>query len=222
MIGRSYFLQSLLGMSRDYRRDARALNSEGVGFTYGAKSLTRYEDDSPIKQTLPPVTDPSYIELVRIALCYYIAKVDGVSPDEQAIIDEMCEKLLDNPDTNPDYRTELRLILADKGTSFGNVRRYLNRIAPDDLEQFKADVIRIAEATDGITDNERKALAVFQNYIASTKKPVEDDWEGLNTGRRTRIVALKCESCGANLEIDTLKEQALCPYCGSNHLIERA
>ena len=222
MIGGSYFLHSLLGMSRDYRRDAHALNSEGVGFTYGQKSLSNYEDDSPIKPSLPPVTDPSYIELVRIALCYYIAKADGVSPDEQAIIDEMCANLLDNPDTNPDYRMELRMILADKGTSFGNVRRYLNRIAPEDLDQFKADVIRIAETTDGITDNERKALAVFQNYISSTKKPTEDEIEGLNTGHRTRIVALKCESCGANLEIDTYRDQALCPYCGSNHLIEKA
>lgn len=175
--------------------------------------------DRVARPSLPPVKDPSYLELARIALCYYVAKADGVSADEQAILDEMCKKLIDDPNTNPDYRYELRMILADKGKSFSNVRRYLNRIDPKELSQFKADVIRIAETTNGITENEKKALSVFYEYIASQNRSTVDD-DGNEKAARTRIVSLKCQSCGASLELGENQTLAYCPYCGSNHLID--
>ena len=85
---------------------------------------SKYDNmDNLVSQpTLKPIKDPSYVQLVRIALCYYIAKADQIQPEEQEKIDAMCEDLLNNPEMNPDYRTELRMILADRGTSFNNVR----------------------------------------------------------------------------------------------------
>ncbi len=215
-----YLIRSLLGASRDYQRDVRTPVSYDVGFRYGEKKYTRDDEDCVIRPSLAPIKDPSYIELVRIALCYYIAKSDGVSEDEQAIIDEMCNKLLDDPDTNPDYRAELRMILADKGTNFANVRRYLNRVPKEELEQFRTDVMRIAEATDGISENERKAINIFQKYLSNIKNTEEDDADGAGTAK-TRLVTMKCGSCGANLELSGDRDTAYCPYCGSNHLIER-
>ena len=199
------------------------------GYTYSTntnlyeelkKTRESYKDDLVCKPKLAPITDPSYLELVRIALCYYIAKADGVSEDEQAILDQMCNDLISNPDTNPDYKTELRMILADKGTSFNNVRRYLKRVDPAELENFKEDLIRIAETTDGITDNELQALTVFRDYVNS-QKPADPNemMSGAPRAGTPKITSLKCQSCGANLPVKPNQSMACCPYCGSGHLI---
>lgn len=213
-------LHQLMGRSYERTRDARTLNSDWIDLGYGKKTTSRDDDDCIIRPALPTIKDPSYIELVRIALCYYIAKADGVSEDEQALIDEMCTGLLENPDTNPDYRTELRMILADKGTNFANVRRYLNRVPKEELDSFKADVMRIAETSDGITDNEKQAIKIFQNYLDDKRSFAEEEMDKMK-GKKTHIVSLKCASCGANLELTTDRESAYCTYCGSNHLIDR-
>ena len=217
MFNSFYVLQRLMRDSHERMQNARSYNSEWIDLASGDKSKRRDDDDCVIRPALPTIKDPSYIELVRIALCYYIAKADGVSEDEQAVIDEMCTNLIDDPNTNPDYRTELRMILADKGTNFANVRRYLNRVPTDELEKFKEDVMRIAETTDGITDNEKQAIKIFQNYLDDKKS-----WSEVEENKgHTRIVPLKCASCGASIELTTDRESAYCTYCGSNHLIER-
>ena len=204
----------------------------GVAFGAGMALVNEFVDSRTGRNSIPagnyvPQSVPNNnngttianIALARIALCYYIAKADQVKPDEQEKIDQMCEELLNDPEMNPDYRYELRMILADKGKSFSNVRRYLNRIDPKELSQFKADVIRIAETTNGITENEKKALSVFYEYMASqNSSPVDDD--GNEKAARTRIVSLKCQSCGASLEVGADQTLAYCPYCGSNHLID--
>ena len=128
-------------------------------------------DEKCLKRTAgKPIHDEAYIDLVRIALCYYIAKIDGVSDDEMAIIDGMCEDLLNNPNGGAAYRSELKMIMADKGTYFTNVKRYLNRIEPEVLESFMDDMVRIAETTDGITETEKKAINDFRAFIDERKQ----------------------------------------------------
>lgn len=36
------------------------------------------------------------------------------------------------------------------------------------------------------------------------------------------LVQAKCTSCGANLEVDNTKEAAVCPYCNSAYIVEKA
>ena len=36
------------------------------------------------------------------------------------------------------------------------------------------------------------------------------------------LVAAKCTSCGASLEVDSTKEAAVCPYCGTAYIVEKA
>lgn len=36
----------------------------------------------------------------------------------------------------------------------------------------------------------------------------------------TRLITLKCESCGADLELNVSKDFAFCPYCGTKILIK--
>lgn len=35
-------------------------------------------------------------------------------------------------------------------------------------------------------------------------------------------VAAKCTNCGANLEVDSAKDAAICPYCNTAFIIEKA
>ncbi|MGN0495929.1 MAG: ribosomal protein L7/L12 [Lachnospiraceae bacterium] len=37
-----------------------------------------------------------------------------------------------------------------------------------------------------------------------------------------KLVSAKCTSCGANLEVDSNKESAICPYCNSAYIVEQA
>jgi len=36
------------------------------------------------------------------------------------------------------------------------------------------------------------------------------------------LVAAKCTNCGANLEVDNSKDAAICPYCGTAYIVEKA
>ena len=36
------------------------------------------------------------------------------------------------------------------------------------------------------------------------------------------LVQAKCTNCGANLEIDNTKDAAICPYCGTAFIVEKA
>ena len=174
-------------------------------------------DNLVSRPALTPIKDPSYVQLVRIALCYYIAKADQIQPEEQAKIDAMCEDLLNNPEMNSDYRTELRMILADRGTSFNNVRRYLNRIDPSDLEAFWKDVNEMAEAADGVSDNERKALLVYESYV--NERMVALRMPGSNGSGKPNIISLTCKRCSAVLDVNANLSTAFCPYCGTKHII---
>ena len=36
------------------------------------------------------------------------------------------------------------------------------------------------------------------------------------------LVQAKCTNCGSNLEIDNTKDAAICPYCGTAFIVEKA
>lgn len=36
------------------------------------------------------------------------------------------------------------------------------------------------------------------------------------------IIPAKCTNCGAALEVDSAKDAAVCPYCGSAFIVEKA
>ncbi|MBR2749996.1 MAG: TFIIB-type zinc ribbon-containing protein [Clostridiales bacterium] len=159
------------------------------------------------------------IALARIALCYYIAKSDGyISPDEQRDLDYMCSSLLNNPNASPSFRSELQKIASDTSTSFLSVEKYLNNLNLDTLNQLQADMQRIAEITDGVTENERKAMMVFQNYIYGKQGFPGGNMNEQFAGR-ARVVTLKCPGCGATQEINDSRTETYCPYCGTKQVI---
>ncbi|MBP5491217.1 MAG: hypothetical protein J6Y08_00030 [Clostridiales bacterium] len=180
------------------------------------RGYANHEEDIA-KRPLVAIKDPSYLELVRIALCYHIAKVDGVSEDEMQIIDEMCRELLNNPNGGSQFRVELNMILSDRGTDFESLKRYLVRIEPDVLEAFKDDMIQIADTTDGITENERNAINMFQEFVDERKKvvgekPKEEVPVEASVATETEKPIIICGVCGAQMEIDG--DTAFCNECG--------
>jgi DNA-directed RNA polymerase subunit RPC12/RpoP len=164
-------------------------------------------------------TTVANIALARIALCYYIAKADGViSPEEQMDLDYMCSSLMNNPNASASFRNELQQIVTDRSSNFMNVEKYLNRLDANTLSTLQADAQRIAELTDGVTENERKAMSVFQNYVYGKQGFPGGNMNGQFAGA-ARIVSLKCSGCGADLQINTSHTETFCPYCGTRQII---
>lgn len=159
------------------------------------------------------------VALARIALCYYMAKADGnISPEEQMDLDYMCSSLLNNPNASASFRGELQKISSDRSMNFLNVEPYLDKLDLNTLNQLQQDMMRIAELTDGVTANERKALTIFQNYIAG-----KCGFPGSNMNEqfagKARVINLKCTGCGADLTINDARTETYCPYCGSKQII---
>ena len=164
-------------------------------------------------------TTVANIALARIALCYYIAKADGViSPEEQMDLDYMCSSLMNNPNASASFRNELQQIVTDRTSNFMTVEKYLNRLDANTLSTLQADAQRIAELTDGVTENERKAMSVFQNYVYGKQGFPGGNMNGQFAGA-ARIVSLKCSGCGADLQINTSHTETFCPYCGTRQII---
>ena len=159
------------------------------------------------------------IALARIALCYYIAKSDGnISPEEQMDLDYMCSSLMNNPNASSNFRTELQSIVSDRSMNFMNVEKYLDRLDVNTLNLLLADAQRIAELTDGVTENERKAMSVFQNYIYGKQGFPGSNMNAQFAGS-ARVINLKCTCCGADLEINGARTETFCPYCGTKQII---
>lgn len=174
-----------------------------------------------VPQQATPMTGNSVVNiaLARVALCYYIAKADGaISPEEQMDLDYMCSSLMNNPNASQSFRSELQSIMADRTTNFMNVEKYLNQLNVQTLTALQADMQRVAALSGGITENERKAMSVFQNYIYG-----KQGFPGSNMNEqfagRANVISLKCSGCAADLEVNTSQTETYCPYCGSRQLI---
>ncbi|MBQ0012051.1 MAG: TerB family tellurite resistance protein [Clostridiales bacterium] len=157
-----------------------------------------------VPQQATPMTGNSVVNiaLARVALCYYIAKADGaISPEEQMDLDYMCSSLMNNPNASQSFRSELQSIMADRTTNFMNVEKYLNQLNVQTLTALQADMQRVAALSGGITENERKAMSVFQNYIYG-----KQGFPGSNMNEqfagRANVISLKCSGCAADLEVN--------------------
>lgn len=164
-------------------------------------------------------TSVANIALARIALCYYVAKADGqISPEEQMDLDYMCSSLMNNPNASQSFRGELQAIVSDQTMNFMNVEKYLDRLDVNTLSALHADAQRIAELSDGVTENERKAMNVFQNYVYGKQGFPGSNMNAQFAGA-ARVINLKCTGCGADLEVNSAKTETYCPYCGSKQII---
>ena len=96
---------------------------------------------------------------------------------------------------------------------------------PEDIEHFETHftAYRLRDGTlqfdEGQnTENERKAISVFQNYIYGKQGFPGSNMDAQFAGR-ARVINLKCSGCGADLEINAGRTETFCPYCGSKQII---
>ena len=109
--------------------------------------------------------------LATAALSYFIARCDGsISPEEQAEIDVDLDAIYKNKDIPKSLKNELYIIANNVNISFKDVKKYLDKISLETIEQLKSDIDEIAYACDGINEDELFAKSQFENYVAGRKK----------------------------------------------------
>lgn len=106
--------------------------------------------------------------LARVSLAYYIAKVDGsVSEAEQERLTYLTKSIIENHELPDTVKKEVKKLSSDKKLDFDKVKSYLDRIDVNDLESLMQDVYDMAEASDGINDDEENAITELEEYILS-------------------------------------------------------
>ena len=113
-----------------------------------------------MKQTL---IDPI---LTRIAIIYFIARIDGkISKHEQIILDQKISIILDNPEIPTAVKKEAKNIASNKNIDLSFVINYLEKISDHALQMILSDIYEVAEATDGISEIEQDAINELSNYV---------------------------------------------------------
>ena len=65
----------------------------------------------------------------------------------------------------------------------------------------------------------------FGNRIVVRDRCVKEDWENINKpipSEMSKFSLCKCTNCGATLTVDNDKEAAICQYCNSAFIVEKA
>lgn len=146
--------------------------------------------------------------LAKIAICYYIAKSDGVlSREEQMALDGVVGAILNTPSLPQYYRNEIKKISEDKTNSFLFTEQYLNNVNSDVLISFLDTAKAIATADNQLSTYEQQALSVFEKYLSGkTGRSFESEKSAVDT---------KCECCGGIMKADYSTMKLNCPYCGN-------
>lgn len=104
--------------------------------------------------------------LATVALSYYIARCDGsISYEEQMEIDYDLDAIQKNKDIPDAIKKELYDISQNVSISFEDVKSYLDNVSNETLTGLRDDIDEIAVASNGINDDERKAIQKFDNYL---------------------------------------------------------
>lgn len=149
--------------------------------------------------------------LAKIAICYYIAKADGVlSREEQIALDGVVGAILNSPSLPRYYRDEIKKISEDKTNSFLFTEQYLNKVNPEVLISFLDTAKAIATADNQLSSYEQQALSVFEEYLSGKT--------GCSYESNKSAVDTKCECCGGTMKPDYSTMKLNCPYCGNARL----
>lgn len=164
------------------------------------------------------VADAAYTNtmLGKLALCCYIARVDGsISPAEQIEIDSVASKIMSDPRIDDTNKNKVRDIANCTNINFMMVQRFLDKAEAAPLVSFVNDIDTIANATGGVTPQEEKAVELFKEYVTRRTGCTFEKKE-----KKVTQVDLTCSHCGGTMELDSTYLKANCPYCGSSKIID--
>lgn len=115
--------------------------------------------------------------LATTALSFYVAKCDGtIDDDEMLELQYDLDSIKKNKDIPEAIKLELQRISINMDMTFQDVKKYLDEVGTDTLEELKNDVDEIIVANGEITFEEENAKNEFINYLQGRKnKEVDND-----------------------------------------------
>lgn len=100
------------------------------------------------------------------ALLYYFAGCDNyISDEESAVIEDMIAPIINAEIATETMLAEVVTIKETNPFTFSHLKKYLAHVGLPVLDEFRALVEQIINASDGITAEEREAKAKFEEYL---------------------------------------------------------
>lgn len=167
-----------------------------------------------------PATEKRFNTLMaKLALCYYIAGIDGnFTEAEKKELDDTI-RMIENDATIPsELKSKVREV-ADPGIPFVKVQEYLDKAESSALISFAYEIEELAKI-EGLDPKEEDAVEMYRYYVTektghkfvALKKNIEEEIPA--------EVDLTCSSCGGQMELDRTMLKATCIYCGSVKIVD--
>lgn len=104
------------------------------------------------------------------ALLYYFARCDhNISPEEAAVIENFVSPIVNADFCTEDMLAEINVIKEIKLFTFSNLKKYLEHVSVDVLNDFSILADRVISASDGISSIEKQAKFLFEVYVKERK-----------------------------------------------------
>lgn len=153
--------------------------------------------------------------LGKLALCYYLARIDGIiSVDEKIELDKIAAGIMSDASIPASEKGKVSAIMNDQAISFITVTSYLDKAEPSALISFVNDIDNIARLG-GVTVQEKKVIGMFKDYVAR-----KTGYSFAREDDNVVSVDLTCPNCSGQMELDSTMLRANCPFCGSSKIID--
>lgn len=156
--------------------------------------------------------DYIYAQLGELALCWYMASVDGgISPQERAELEPILNGVKNNENIPQVYKDAIIKEILGPSLNFNTVTKYLDHADPVELIELSDDVEELVRI-DGVTEREQYALDAFRHYV--------EQRTGHKFEQAKKTQSLMCPNCGAAMSVSQDNSTAICEYCGYKMLVK--
>lgn len=173
---------------------------------------------APASNLTPAVEKRFNTLMAKLAVCYYVAGLDGyISDEERAVLNEANEVLQSDP-TIPDVLKHKVGDVMDPTISFVKVQQYLDKAESAALISFAYEIEDLAKK-EGLSPKEEDAVEMYKYYVTERTghkfiKATEEEPE------IPKEIDLTCSACGGQMELDSTMIKASCIYCGTTKIID--
>ena len=213
-----------------YRHSSSLLNTAVASASAAAAgavvaNLMQNKQSQQTYQAMPAQQNTSVVNathvntlLGKLALCYYMARIDGnISVDERIELDKIASEIKSDPSIPASEKNKVDLIMNDPNISFVTATNYLDKAEPAALISFVNDIDMVAKAPGGITVSEQKVIDMFKDYVS---RKTGHSFKADDLNKDVVSVNLTCPNCAGQMELDQTMLKATCPFCGSSKIID--
>ncbi len=146
------------------------------GNLFNNDSMDEVKNETPVKEEAVPAEENklspeehaklSKITLATTALSYYVAACDdNITLDEYMEIDLNVSRINKKIRIPDDIMAEIKKLSDNHNITWDEVKTYLDMVSDTELLEIKDGINRVAAASDGISDTEKKVIDQFNSYI---------------------------------------------------------